>query len=71
MSGLSYVCDQCGNVDNAAITQGEGGGFLCMRCRTGQWHGAFEEEKYDPLEHTDVINRVNSEFDDNGEPSFS
>ena len=67
MSLTTFCCEQCNNIDidttGANVT-------ICTKCVTGQWHGLFEEVKYDPSKHT-VNNRSNSDdpYEDQG-PSF-
>lgn len=66
MASGDFVCDHCGNLDNIHATPTTSAGYLCSRCLNGEWHGQFREERYDPEEHFDVLNRVNVD-----RPSFS
>lgn len=65
---ISFACSKCGNVDidtSPERDQGE-----CYACRTGEWHGMFEQEAFDSSIH-DVHNRTSdSEDDDLGSPSM-
>lgn len=65
MPSGDFVCDSCGLVDNIHATQQTGGGYQCSQCKTGEWHGQFPREHYDPEYHPDVLNRVGER------PSFS
>lgn len=62
-----FVCDECGVVDNTALTlywlrgrlnASNNGRALCSQCdpAIGKWHGAFPREQYDPTKNT-VLNR--------------
>ena len=44
-----YACAKCNTVDNREITKEPHGKDLCSYCRTGKWHGFFEQAPYDPL----------------------
>ena len=51
--GLSvFQCEECGNVD-LDLTP-DNSATLCTRCSTGDWHGVFEEEKYNAEVHEPV-----------------
>lgn len=54
MTGF-FVCDSCGCVDNAEITDPTNQ-WLCTLCQGKNWHGLFELRVYDP-EQDLVINR--------------
>lgn len=51
-----YLCSECGVIENTAV-----GGYhgnmvrrvpvLCSLCNTGEWHGLFPREQYDPEKH--------------------
>jgi hypothetical protein len=55
-----FVCDECGCIDNTALTNywsrnmkrpgGRGGKALCSECDPdiGRWHGRFDRRPYDP-----------------------
>lgn len=44
-----FICYKCGNIDNIFTTKQETvGGLECWRCKHGDWHGYFEERKFDP-----------------------
>lgn len=56
--GLSiFQCEECGTVD-LDLTP-DGSATICTACATGQWHGVFEQEDYNPEEHG-PINEDNS-----------
>lgn len=67
---MSFVCDQCGCVDNLRLVVFSNHGMRCSECETGQWHGFFEKEEYDAYRHR-VCNRNNPHFGGDGESSFS
>jgi len=50
----TFACERCGNVDATILAEGT---QLCSRCRTGSWHGIWDEEKFDPAVHRGVVNR--------------
>jgi hypothetical protein len=64
-----FVCDQCGNVDSIFATQQTTPGmYVCHRCKHGEWHNQFSEERYNPDYHHDMLNRSGS---DGNTTSFS
>jgi len=55
----SFVCDQCGCVDNIFATQQRTAGrYLCSECQDGHWHGNFPKEAYDPEVDGPMLNRA-------------
>ena len=58
-----FCCDQCGHVDIVDLAYPRGipqtshtPRLVCTLCQTGQWHGHFPLQKYDPNKDN-VINR--------------
>lgn len=66
-----FACDCCNTVDSITLSPSNGDGWKCHQCRHGYWHGAFSEEKYDPLTHRGLLNKSDPSFGDLGDPSFS
>lgn len=63
------ACESCGNVDSPMMS---GSSTQCTRCTKGYWHGAWEEEKFDPNYHRDISNRqCNTDPEDLDDASFS
>lgn len=58
MCGSNFVCDTCETIDSIYATPQHGGGWQCHRCKHGEWHGQFAEEKFDPEQHGDMMNRT-------------
>lgn len=65
---VTFSCTECGSVDiDTSVDKDQ---TLCYACRTGEWHGLFEREEFDPSTH-DVHNRTSDSEDDTlGSPSF-
>lgn len=57
-----FVCNQCSCMEVTDLVYpclpSNPEEQLCSQCRTGQWHGKFEREFYDPEKHV-AINRPN------------
>lgn len=70
-SGSLFVCECCGTIDSIQLTPSNGDGFKCGPCRGQSWHGAFTQERYDPLVHRGLLNKSDPSFEDLGDPSFS
>jgi hypothetical protein len=66
MSSGDFVCDQCSTIDNIHATQTTSAGYLCHQCLHGEWHNEFSQERFNPEEHFDLLNRTDGE-----RPSFS
>lgn len=66
-SSQFFVCDTCGCVDSYQFS---GGTETCTECQTGQWHGVWVKESYNPAVHR-VNNRQNPDQEGLGEESFS
>lgn len=68
----TFACNQCGSVD--IDTSVDNNQELCFACQdnSGEWHGLFEREQFDPDTHTDVDNEA-TQWDESpdGVPSFS
>lgn len=65
---VTFSCVKCQSVD--IDTSPDKDQTLCYACSTGEWHGMFERETFDPSIH-DVHNETSdSESDDLGSPSF-
>lgn len=64
-----FECERCGNCDSIHATQTTSAGYLCSRCVTGEWHGQFEECRYDFDKHGPALNKANPSGSD-GWPSF-
>lgn len=65
---ITFTCTECNSVD--VDTSPEANQTLCYECRTGEWHGLFEKERFDPAVHDS--HNSESDFDDEyGSPSFS
>ena len=71
MSADVFECEKCGNVDSIHTTQQTGPGYTCHRCKFGEWHGQFEEARYDFYRHGPALNKQPPEDSDDGFPSFS
>ncbi len=69
MSIVTFACTQCHTVD--IDTSIDSSATLCTSCSTGQWHGLFEQETFDPMKHTVNNEESNSDLCDLGVPSFS
>lgn len=69
MNGDIFECESCGNVDSIHATQQTGPGYTCHRCKHGEWHGQFPEERYSFDKHGPALNKVNPE--DGFNASFS
>lgn len=65
-----FECECCGNVDDIHATQQTSVGYKCGRCKDGEWHGQFPEERYDFYKHGPALNKENP-GGDGGWPSFS
>lgn len=53
-----FCCERCGNVDSIHATPQTSVGYECARCKTGDWHGEFPEEKYDFDRHGPALNKA-------------
>lgn len=51
----TFACSKCGTVDATTLDPDNTG--LCTACRTGDWHGIWERESFDPAVHRGVNNR--------------
>lgn len=60
----SFVCTQCGTIDDITATHQDGGDYLCHSCKHGDWHGYFPKvtEAEDP-DHGPMLNRVSTSED--------
>lgn len=68
MPVVSFMCEQCGTVD--IDTSIDSSARICTRCSTGEWHGLFEEEHFDPdTHHVNNASSSDDPFSDEG-PSF-
>ena len=46
-----FICSECGSVENSALVSNPvGGKLLCSQCKTGVWHGQFEQKEPLPEE---------------------
>ena len=49
-----FICEKCQHVDSKDAST-----FpftrICTQCETGQWHGMFPYERYDPVKHKQVV----------------
>ena len=54
-----FECEDCQNVDSIHATQQTGPGYHCSRCKTGEWHHQFPEERYSFEKHGPALNKVN------------
>lgn len=61
-----FVCNTCGCVESYQFSNGT---ETCSECTTGQWHGVWAKEPYDPSVHR-VNNRINPTPDGQDEESF-
>lgn len=59
MSGDIFECDTCQNVDSIHATQQTGPGYICHRCKFGEWHNEFPEERWSFEKHGPALNKVN------------
>lgn len=56
MSSDLYVCNKCQTVDILELNYPDGiksngdsvEPLYCSKCRTGEWHGLFDQAKYKP-----------------------
>jgi hypothetical protein len=55
----TFECERCGNADTITATQQNSIGYECHRCKFGEWHGQFPEEKYDFDRHGPALNKAN------------
>ena len=63
----SFTCEKCNVVDvDISINQDQ---TICYQCDTGEWHGLFEREEFDPDVHD--VDNVETDDGDHGIPSFS
>lgn len=69
MSDGIFECESCGNVDSIFATQQTGPGYTCHRCKHGEWHNQFPEERWSFEKHGPALNKVNP--DDGMNASFS
>lgn len=54
-----FACDQCNALDLITLAYPQGvkpGQLCCTECQTGQWHGQFPKQQFDPNRDI-VINR--------------
>ncbi|MCY1278101.1 hypothetical protein D9M68_20150 [compost metagenome] len=58
MSTDIFECESCGNVDNIHATPQTSVGYTCHRCKTGEWHHAFPEERYSFDLHGPALNKA-------------
>ncbi|MNB58691.1 hypothetical protein D3C87_364070 [compost metagenome] len=65
-----FECETCGNVDDIHATQQNSVGYECGRCKHGEWHHQFVEEKYSFDRHGPALNKADPSNGD-GWPSFS
>ncbi|MNI50711.1 hypothetical protein D3C76_89520 [compost metagenome] len=65
-----FECERCGNVDSINATQQNSVGYECHRCKHGEWHHQFPEERYSFEIHGPALNKSNPS-DGGGWPSFS
>lgn len=63
----TFACEKCNHVDVDISIDGDR--TLCYQCETGEWHGLFEREEYDPNSHN--VDNVEVDDGDDGIPSFS
>lgn len=68
MSITTFACTQCGTVDIDVSVESDSS--LCYACRTGEWHGMFEKETFDPSIHNVNNQPSDSDDEDGGSPSF-
>lgn len=52
-----FECETCGNVDDIHATQQTTVGYECGRCKHGEWHHQFPEERYDFEKHGPALNK--------------
>ena len=53
-STLIFACEKCNTIDMYSMADNTNN--VCSECNTGQWHGFFVKEQFDPSIHT-VNNR--------------
>lgn len=54
----NFECSRCHNVDSIHATQQTTAGeWLCSRCKDGEWHNQFPEEKADENSDEPLLNR--------------
>ncbi|MNP89022.1 hypothetical protein D3C85_14180 [compost metagenome] len=54
-----FECERCQSVDSIFATPQTSLGYECHRCKHGEWHDQFEEERYDFDKHGPALNKVN------------
>lgn len=54
----TFACEKCGNVDNIHATPQTSVGYECHRCKHGEWHHNFPEERYSFDMHGPALNRA-------------
>lgn len=56
-STLIFACEKCNTIDMYSMADNTNN--VCSECSTGQWHGFFDKEQFDPSIHT-VNNRAST-----------
>lgn len=58
-----FECETCYVADDIHATQQTTVGYKCHRCKTGDWHHLFPEERYSFEKHGPALNKANPSGD--------